>query len=180
MATSGRCASFVVVGASAASIFVLPAIFRGEYDLTHYLSFRPHARRAFTYWNITFVALLTLAFVTRALEDYSRASMILFYLAGLPAVVLTRYALVSTVMLGSKVGLVTAQRVFLIGSGEDICGVRAALSAVEFRAAHRRRRAADAARLVRHARGAAPGARSRSAPARSIPRACCGRTRSIS
>jgi exopolysaccharide biosynthesis polyprenyl glycosylphosphotransferase len=31
-----------------------------------------------------------------------------------------RYALVSTVVLGSKVGLVTAQRVFLIGSGEDI------------------------------------------------------------
>ena len=84
------------------------------------LSFRSHARRAFAYWNITFVALLALAFVTRALEDYSRASMILFYAMGLPAVVLVRYALVSTVILGSKVGLVTAQRVFLIGTGDDI------------------------------------------------------------
>ena len=116
----GPLRGFVAVGASAASIFVLPAIFRGEYELTNYLSFRLHARRAFAYWNITFVALLALAFVTRALEDYSRASMILFYVMGLPAVVLTRYALVSTVILGSKVGLVTAQRVFLIGSGEDI------------------------------------------------------------
>jgi Undecaprenyl-phosphate glucose phosphotransferase len=116
----GPLRGFVAVGVSAASIFVLPGIFRGEYELSHYLSFRLHARRAFAYWNITFVALLALAFVTRALEDYSRASMILFYVAGLPAVVLARYALVSTVILGSKVGLVTAQRVFLIGSGEDI------------------------------------------------------------
>jgi Undecaprenyl-phosphate glucose phosphotransferase len=120
--STGPLRGFIALGASAASIFVLPGIFRGEYDLTYYLSFRAHARRAFAYWNITFVALLTLAFVTRALEDYSRASMILFYLAGLPAIVLTRYALVSTVILGSKVGLVTAQRVFLIGSGEDISG----------------------------------------------------------
>src|SRR6185295_7130238 len=43
-----------------------------------------------------------------------------FYLASLPAILTVRYALVSTVILGSKVGLVTAQRVFLIGSGEDI------------------------------------------------------------
>ena len=116
----GPLRGFVAVGASAASIFVLPALFRGEYELNHYLSFRSHARRAFAYWNITFVALLALAFVTRALDDYSRASMILFYVMGLPAVVLMRYALVSTVILGSKVGLVTAQRVFLIGSAEDI------------------------------------------------------------
>jgi hypothetical protein len=99
---------------------VLPAIFRGEYTLSHYLSFSSHARRAFAYWNMTFVALLALAFVTRALDDYSRASMILFYAMGLPAVVLMRYALVSTVILGSKVGLVTAQRAFLIGTAEDI------------------------------------------------------------
>jgi Undecaprenyl-phosphate glucose phosphotransferase len=64
--------------------------------------------------------LLVLGFLTRLTEDYSRGSLVLFYLVGLPAVLTARYALVSTVVLGSKVGLVTAQRVFLIGSGEDI------------------------------------------------------------
>ena len=117
---AGPVRGFIALGTSAASIFVLPGIFRGEYELTHYLSFSPHARRVFAYWNITFVALLAVAFVTRALEDYSRASMILFYLAGVPIIVLTRYALVSIVILGSRVGLVTAQRVFLIGSSDDI------------------------------------------------------------
>ena len=61
--------------------------FRGEYGLATTSSFKPHARRVFTYWNITFVALLALAFVTRAPDDYSRASMLLFYVIGLPAVV---------------------------------------------------------------------------------------------
>jgi Undecaprenyl-phosphate glucose phosphotransferase len=106
----------------AAGLFVLPGIVRGEYDLAHYLDFKPHLRRAFTYWNVTFVALLALAFVTQVTVEYSRGSMLLFYVIGLPAIILTRYLLVSTVILGSKVGLVTAQRVFLIGSGEDISG----------------------------------------------------------
>jgi Undecaprenyl-phosphate glucose phosphotransferase len=116
----GPLREFVAIGTTAASIFVLPGLFRGEYELTHYLAFGPQARRAFAYWNITFVVLLAVAFVTRALDEYSRASMILFYLAGLPIIVLTRYAMVATVALGSKAGLVTAQRVFLIGSSEDI------------------------------------------------------------
>jgi Undecaprenyl-phosphate glucose phosphotransferase len=118
----GPLRSFLGIGAIAAGIFVLPGVFRGEYDLTHYLRFRPHLRRAFNYWHVTFVVLLAIAFLTRITEDYSRGSMVLFYFAGLPAVLVMRYALVSTVVLGSKVGLVAAQRVFLIGSGEDISG----------------------------------------------------------
>jgi Undecaprenyl-phosphate glucose phosphotransferase len=118
----GPLRSFLGIGAIAAGIFVLPGIFRGEYELTHYLRFRPHLRRAFNYWHVTFVVLLAIAFLTRITEDYSRGSMVLFYFAGLPAVLATRYGLVSTVVLGSKVGLVAAQRVFLIGSGEDISG----------------------------------------------------------
>jgi Undecaprenyl-phosphate glucose phosphotransferase len=117
---AGPLQSFLGVGIAAAGIFVLPGIIRGEYDLTHYLAFRPHIRRAFSYWNVTIVSLLALAFLTRVTEDYSRGSMLLFYVAGLPAILLTRYALVSTVIIGSKAGLVTAQRVFLIGSSEDI------------------------------------------------------------
>ncbi len=118
----GPLVSFLGVGVTTAGLFVLPGILRGEYELAHYLRFRPHLRRVFNYWNVTFVALLALAFLTRVMEDYSRASMVLFYLAGLPALLVARYGLVRTVVLAGKVGLVTAQRIFLIGSGEDISG----------------------------------------------------------
>src|SRR4051812_43375274 len=119
---TGPLVSFLGVGVTSAGVFVLPGILRGQYDLSHYLAFRPHLRRVFNYWNITFVALLALAFLTRLMEDYSRGSMVLFYVAGLPALLVMRYAVVHSVILGSRVGLVTAQRVFLIGSGEDISG----------------------------------------------------------
>jgi Undecaprenyl-phosphate glucose phosphotransferase len=111
---------FTSVGLIAAGLFVLPGILRGEYELSEYLSFRPHVRRVFANWNITFVALLALAFVARVTVDYSRGSMLLFYVIGLPAIFVTRYALVSAIVLGSRVGLVVAQRVFLIGTGDDI------------------------------------------------------------
>src|SRR5438552_516908 len=120
--STGPLVSFLGVGITTAGLFVVPGILRGEYDLTHYLAFRPHLRRAFNYWNVTFVALLALAFLTRLMEDYSRGSMVLFYFTGLPALLVARYGLVQTVVLGSKVGLVAAQRIFLIGSGEDISG----------------------------------------------------------
>src|SRR3954463_7387364 len=118
----GPTRNFLGVGATTAGLFILPGLFRGEYELAHYLAFRPHLRRVFNYWNVTFVALLALAFLTRLIEDYSRASMVLFYVTGLPALLVMRYAVVHSVILGSRVGLVTAQRVFLIGAGEDISG----------------------------------------------------------
>ena len=175
----GPLRGFVAVGASAASIFVLPALFRGEYELSYYLSFRSHARRAFAYWNITFVALLALAFVTRALDDYSRASMILFYVMGLPAVVLMRYALVSTVILGSKVGLVTAQRVFLIGPAKTSAPSCGAISRGTSGCIPSARRRSPGPTRTRRRNSAAR----RSPPicvTRSTPRARCVPTRSTS
>src|SRR4051812_45139399 len=40
----GPLMSFFGAGATTAGLFVLPGVFRGEYDLAHYLAFRPHLR----------------------------------------------------------------------------------------------------------------------------------------
>jgi Undecaprenyl-phosphate glucose phosphotransferase len=116
----GSLADFAEVGLAAAVIFVLPGVIHGEYALSHYLSFKPHVRRATTLWNITLLCLLMLGFLTKMTEGYSRGAIILFYVTGLPGILLTRYALVHTVILGSRIGLVAAQRIFLIGRDEDI------------------------------------------------------------
>ena len=111
---------FFEVGALAASIFVLPNIFRGEYTLTNYFSFRPHVRRSLHLWHVTFLCLLAIGFLTKMTDVYSRGATILFYVTGFPALVLTRWLLVSAVVAGSKTGLVTAQRVFLVGNSGGI------------------------------------------------------------
>src|SRR5262249_1496857 len=117
---AGSLADFAEVGLTAATVFVLPGIVHGDYELSHYLSFKPHIRRATTLSNIALLSLLLLGFLIKTTGDYSRGAIILFYLTGLPAILTARYALVHAVLLGSKVGLVAAQRVFLIGRDEDI------------------------------------------------------------
>jgi Undecaprenyl-phosphate glucose phosphotransferase len=116
----GELTDFAEVGLAAAVIFVVPGIIHGEYDLAHYLAFKPHVRRATTLWNITLLCLLMLGFLIKSTSGYSRGAIILFYASGLPAILLMRYAVVRTVVLGSRIGLVAAQRIFLIGRDEDI------------------------------------------------------------
>src|SRR5262245_31114764 len=118
-------AYFLQVGVVAASIFMLPNIFRGEYVLANYLSFRPHVRRSLHLWHVTFLCLLAIGFVAKTTDIYSRGATILFYVLGFPVIMLTRYAVVRAVVAGSRIGLVTAQRLFLVGdSGEIIAFLR--------------------------------------------------------
>ena len=42
--SAGPLVSFLGVGITTAGLFVLPGILRGEYELSHYLAFRPHLR----------------------------------------------------------------------------------------------------------------------------------------
>jgi Undecaprenyl-phosphate glucose phosphotransferase len=119
-ADAGALTDFAEVGLAAAIIFVLPGIVHGDYQLSHYLSFKAHVRRAMTLWNITLLCLLMVGFLIKTTGGYSRGAIVLFYLTGFPAILMVRYALVRTVILGSKIGLVAAQRVFLIGRDEDI------------------------------------------------------------
>jgi Undecaprenyl-phosphate glucose phosphotransferase len=118
--TSGSLADFAEVGLAAALIFVLPGIVHGEYELSHYLSFKAHVRRATTLWNITLLCLLMLGFLIKSTDGYSRGAIILFYVSGLPTILLVRYAAVRTVILGNRTGLLAAQRIFLIGRDDDI------------------------------------------------------------
>jgi len=118
--TPGSLADFAEVGFAAAAIFVLPGIVHGEYEVSHYLSFKAHVSRVITLWNITLLCLLMLGFLIKTTGGYSRGAIILFYVTGLPAILLMRYAVVRTVVLGSKIGLVAALRIFLIGRDEDI------------------------------------------------------------
>src|SRR5262249_54970749 len=116
----GELGIFLEVGAAGASIFVLPSLIRGEYALRNFFSFKPHVHRIFNLWNVTFLCLLTVGFLAKTTDVYSRGTIVLFYLAGFPAILLARSAVVRATILGSKIGLVSAQRVFLIGSEADI------------------------------------------------------------
>jgi Undecaprenyl-phosphate glucose phosphotransferase len=116
----GDVLSYLEVGLLAAAIFVIPNLFRGEYDLPNFFSFKPHLRRSIRLWNVTFICLLALGFFTQVSGVYSRAWITLFYALTIGVLLSSRYLFVCTALYGSRAGLMSAQRIFLVGTGRQI------------------------------------------------------------
>ncbi|HEX4407709.1 MAG TPA: undecaprenyl-phosphate glucose phosphotransferase [Xanthobacteraceae bacterium] len=116
----GDISSYVNVGLAAACIFVIANIFSGEYRLPNFFAFRPHARRTVQLWNVTLICLLMLGFMARISVDYSRGWIILFYFTTLAALIVLRFAIVRVTALARAAGLISAQRVCLIGTGGHV------------------------------------------------------------
>jgi Undecaprenyl-phosphate glucose phosphotransferase len=116
----GDILSFLQIGALAASIFIISNLFRGEYKLANFLAFQLHFRRSFQLWNVTFVCLLAVGFLTKVSVIFSRGWMVLFYASGIVTVLALRYVLVHAIRLASHNGLISTKRIFLVGTGRKI------------------------------------------------------------
>jgi polysaccharide biosynthesis protein PslA len=116
----GDIGSFVQVGVVAASIFAISNVFRGEYRLPNFFAFKPHARRTIQLWNVTLICLLMLGFLTKIGVGYSRGFIVLFYITSLALLIVERFLIVRITCHARGAGLVSAQRVFLIGTGAHV------------------------------------------------------------
>ncbi|MEN5083872.1 undecaprenyl-phosphate glucose phosphotransferase [Bosea sp. TWI1241] len=103
-----------------AAIFVFINALRGRYQLANYLAVKGQMRQAFAVWNVTMVAFIAFVFLAKVVDHYSRAVVIVTYLAGIPLVAFARSGIVRAVSLASKTGRITAERVFLIGREEEV------------------------------------------------------------
>lgn len=108
------------LGVQVAGLFVFTNLMQGRYRLTNYLSTRGQIGKAFTVWNITMVAFIAIAFMAKLIDNYSRAVVLVTYLAGIPLITLARSGIVRIVSLASKTGRITSERVFLIGRETDV------------------------------------------------------------
>ncbi|GAU81999.1 undecaprenyl-phosphate glucose phosphotransferase [Bosea sp. BIWAKO-01] len=103
-----------------AAIFVFTNVMRGRYQLSHYLSAKGQMASAFTVWNITMVAFIAVAFLAKIVDHYSRAVVLVTYLAGIPLITLARAGIARIISVASKTGRITTERVFLIGREPDV------------------------------------------------------------
>jgi Undecaprenyl-phosphate glucose phosphotransferase len=117
---TGDIISYLEVGLLSAVIFVIPNLFRGEYTLRNFFTFRPHLRRSIQLWNVTFICLLGLGFLAQVTVVYSRGWMLLYYATTLCVLLASRYLFVRATVLGSRKGLISAQRIFLFGTGRHV------------------------------------------------------------
>jgi Undecaprenyl-phosphate glucose phosphotransferase len=116
----GNIRLFVEVGVLAASIFSVANLSRGEYRLSNFCAFKPHIGRTIHLWNVTLICLLTLGFLAQTTVEYSRAWVVLFYIAALAGLVALRFLVVRVTAKARAAGVISAQRIFLIGSGASI------------------------------------------------------------
>jgi len=116
----GVISTYVQVGLLAASIFAISNVFRGEYRLPNFFAFKPHARRTIQLWNVTLICLLMLGFLAQVSVDYSRGWIILFYFVALAGLIVSRFAIVRITALARAAGLISAQRICLLGTGAHI------------------------------------------------------------
>ncbi len=117
---TGEISSYVQVGGLAASIFAISNVFRGEYRLPNFFAFKPHARRTIQLWNVTLICLLMLGFLARVSVDYSRGWLLFFYSATLAALLVQRFLIVRITALARAAGLISAQRICLLGTGAHV------------------------------------------------------------
>ena len=112
--------SCVRVGTVAAGIFAVFNIFRGEYRQPNFFAFRPHARAGIQSWNVTLICLLMLGFLARVSIDYSRGWIVVFYFSTLAALIVQRFLIVRATAIARAGGLISAQRICLIGTGAHV------------------------------------------------------------
>jgi Undecaprenyl-phosphate glucose phosphotransferase len=117
---AGESVNYLKVGLISAVIFVIPNLFRGEYSLPNFFAFRPHLRRSIQLWNVTFICLLALGFLAQITVIYSRGWILMFYALTIGVLLGLRYGYVRMTVFGSRTGLISAQRIYLVGAGRNV------------------------------------------------------------
>src|SRR5271165_6280023 len=116
----GDVISFLEVVLLSAVIFAIANLFRGEYRLPNFFAFKPHLRHSIQLWNATFICLLALGFLAKVTVVYSRGWIILYYASTICVLLALRYLFVQATVYGSRIGILSAQRIFLFGTGRHI------------------------------------------------------------
>jgi Undecaprenyl-phosphate glucose phosphotransferase len=103
-----------------ASLFVMLNAVRGQYQIGNYIGARKTFGTTLTLWAATFVTLMAFAFATKTTDVFSRVAVIATFVAGFPVILITRRAASRLMTIGSKIGVIPARRVMLVGREEDV------------------------------------------------------------
>ena len=115
----------LLIGCIIAAMFVVPQASRGEYTPSNYLTFNRHAIRCAYIWNIAYICILAIGFLTKKTSDASRVAVLILYFGGFFALLLERWLIVRFTRARAERGGVLSHRVFLVGHESEIRTFRA-------------------------------------------------------
>ncbi len=105
----------LILGLTVATLFVIPNIWRDDYQISRYVSFKGHAKAGFALWCIAMVCALVLAFLTKTSDNFSRGTAVILFFTGFGGVMLLRAALIPVVVARMQAGDIVARQIFLVG-----------------------------------------------------------------
>ena len=117
---SGDFIHYAAIGVLTALLYTLPIIFRDEYKFQDFLEGRRAPARAFIRWNYVFLCLAVVGFLSKTTSDYSRGWLVVFYAAGLLAVMAFDAGVSRVLAVAIAKGRVASRRLMLVGAEDEI------------------------------------------------------------
>ena len=111
---------YLALGGLTGLLYTLPFAYRDEYDIEDFLEGRRASMRIFMVWNYAFLGLAVIGFLTKTTGVYSRGWLVLFYVAGLVAVIAIDAGIDAALKLAFARGHIERRRLMLVGSPEEI------------------------------------------------------------
>jgi Undecaprenyl-phosphate glucose phosphotransferase len=101
-------------------LFTLVSFYRDDYRMSLYQDARKAVRRLVPAFALSLVAVIVLAFLTKSSDAFSRGSVVVFLMLGLPGLVGTRLLASKAVAGMTRAGWFSAGRVLMVGFAEDL------------------------------------------------------------
>lgn len=117
---AGSIEGFAAAGSLTAMFYVVPRYMKGHYDADATLATARGYRQSFYFWNFAFFCLLTVAFMAKLSDAYSRGAILMFYAAGFAGLTITRAILSAILRRGFSRGWLATRRIWLVGTRERI------------------------------------------------------------
>jgi polysaccharide biosynthesis protein PslA len=117
---TGDFTNYAVVGMAMSVFFTLPILFRDDYKFQDFLEGKRAPARTFMLWNYAFLCLAFVGLITKTTGIFSRGWLLVFYVAGLLAVIALDEIVARFLTSALAKGRIASRRIMLVGADDEI------------------------------------------------------------
>ena len=125
---AGAIGLYANIGGMAGLVYALAFLIRDEYSVESLLEGRRVNSRLFLVWNLAFVALAVIGFLTKSTAEFSRGWLLLFYFVGLVTVIALNAGLQRSLGVLIEKGVVRRCKLMIVGSEDDVARLEREIS----------------------------------------------------